>query len=178
MTKLRFVFVVIIFVMIFLGNSHVARADYENTDEYHPYFVSLGSNHALSLSLGGPENKWLGIEIGLLFDGHSENYIDEPCPSSYTIVGERNIGPSYGFDQLIYLPLTDEVSLFCGAGLYYQDYAVVSSSANGTRYCQSKDDRIDLAICKGIQIRFNNNCMLGIEYHTIRGYSLQFSFAQ
>jgi hypothetical protein len=173
--KFQPILVIIIFVMIFLGNSHVARADYTGKD--NPLFISMGYNHALSLSLRIPESRFFGIELGALFNGRSTNYINEPCPSSYTIVEERNIEANEGFDELVYLPLTDQFSLFGGYGLYFQKYAEVSRSEDGTRYCQGTDHRIEGSHCEGIQIKFGNG-MIGLEHHSIRGYSLQFSFAQ
>ena len=103
-----------------------------------------------------------------------------------TYLGKKSVDPAFGADLLFFLDLGEDVSLYAGPGVYYQEYRnlyrvdTISSPVNGwgvgTIYnVEEKKHEAVVAGGAGVQVKIANGAkaslFLTAGYHTIRGVS-------
>jgi opacity protein-like surface antigen len=88
----------------------------------------------------------------------------------YTDLGKKTIDATYGIDGLLFVDLSQQLSLYGGVGLYGQETREVArSNATGWLYTQAKDTDLTVAYSAGLQYYPSRDFSFGLGYHSVRG---------
>jgi hypothetical protein len=147
------IFILAIALLIF--NVQQVKADFFD-------FFSVGyggRDEAFSLSLGLGVRKHFGVEFSVIDSFRWGR-----------VVNGYKLKPKYGVDALVSMDLTKNIRIFGGAGIYWQmRERVISSSSSDLLWYKS-----DGGYSGGIQFKSDKG-MLGLAYHQIRGFIIQFA---
>lgn len=170
-------FTLVLFALFISCTIITPVAQAESTDTDKSYWVSIGAKHSKASGAYGTRIGNMGWEIGFSDTGdYSSSEVDDAKPfHSSTSLGEKKIGPSYGIDILSFMPASENLSLYVGAGVYYQEYRHVARDVFKDLYTESKRETADFAYSGGMHLNISDNQMLGIGYHSIRGTNVQFT---
>lgn len=133
--------------------------------------ISLGSqNGNFSASLG-TRNGNTGWEIGF---SSTEDYLSSQVhegtipAGAYESLGSKNINGTYGVDVLKFFPSSQSVTLYAGAGAYFQNQAEVLKNGDQL-YTRDSDTKVKFAYSGGVEFGKPGNVQFGVGYHSIRG---------
>lgn len=133
--------------------------------------VSLGSqNGNFSASLGA-RNGNTAWEIGF---SNTEDYLSSQVheatipAGTYESLGNKNINGTYGVDILKFFPSSQSVTLYAGAGAYFQNQAEVLKNGDQL-YTNGTDTRVKFAYSGGVEFGKPGSVHFGVGYHSVRG---------
>jgi hypothetical protein len=151
-----------------------------NVQEAKANFISIGyseKDKALSLSHAFRFDNNLGVEGGVILSRNYTTYYEHPRPfHNYTIVGEKKIGYVFGIDILGFIDLAKNISIHGGIGVYGHEYVFVIHRENSTEDYELPHggSKYEIGFSAGIQFKLKK-FLLGLGYHELRGFNLQFA---
>lgn len=133
-------------------------------------WVSLGSkNGNLGASLGSRSGN-TGWEIGFINtdDYLPSDVIQGGIPAGAVSLGDKKLNGAYGLDILKFFPANKSVTLYAGAGAYFQNHGEVFKSGSQL-YTNNTENDVKFAYSGGIEFGKPGNVHFGIGYHSVRG---------
>jgi hypothetical protein len=138
-------------------------------------YVGVGFNETANPSIGARFGN-IGLEVGgvLNQDRLAENRFDYPALRApgfqYNDLGERRLTSQWGLDVLGHAPISRQVSLYGGVGLYFQQVGVLAqSAATNSIYTESQSTRTTTAFSGGADFQIGEGTSIGVGYHSVRG---------
>jgi hypothetical protein len=138
-------------------------------------YVGVGFNETANPSIGARFGN-IGLEVGGVFnqDRLAENRLDYPALRApgfvYNDLGERRLTSQWGIDVLGHAPVSRQVSLYGGVGLYFQQVGVLAQSpATNSIYTESQSTRTTTAFSGGADFQIGEGTTIGVGYHSVRG---------
>lgn len=135
---------------------------------------SEGGGTSLAIGFKGASN-W-GFALGGVFNSEysSSDVLNYPVPhNNYTVLDEKRVDNSLGFDALYFIDASETVKPYVGLGLYTNNKKTLArSNSTGWIYTQHDTSGVVVSGEVGLQAKTASGLVFGIGFHNIRGASL------
>lgn len=142
-------------------------------------WISLGTiDQEQSITIGRRINDFFGMELGYMRNTQAApDLSDYPTSGSlsdpgepYKIVDKLHDHNSLGIDLLWYIK-----KVYIGTGVYVTEkYIKVSPESKDTLYYKATEKEWKFPLSLGFQTTIKDKHLIGVGYHSVRGYFLQY----